>query len=409
MFFTYSTILVAKAVTLITLANFRCKISRLFLMPAPQSPDSNSHRILRLPSPLELDCGRSLEGVEIAYETYGKANRNKSNIILVCHALTGDQYAGGPSPITGRPAWWPRIIGPKLPLDTDKFQIIATNALGGCMGSTGPASIDPTGKVWATDFPLITIADMVRAQIAFTEALGIEKLFCVIGGSMGGMQVLEWAIQAPDRVHSAIPIATTARHSAQNIAFYQVGRQAIMADRDWKNGHYIAKETKPADGLAVARMAAMITYMSEAALKKRFDREPKAKGGDRQRFDVDFQVESYMHHQGTSFVDRFDANSYLYMTRAMDHFDLVSGSGGQLARLFETVLARFCLFSFTSDWHYPPQESREITKALTAAGAEVSHIEIETDRGHDAFLVEEPQFESALAGFVSASAELARV
>ena len=378
-------------------------------MPASPSPDSKLHRIQRLLSPLQLDCGTALEGVEIAYETYGKANRDKSNIILVCHALTGDQYAGGPSPFTGRPAWWPRLIGANLPLDTNKFQIIATNALGGCMGSTGPASNDLEGKLWATNFPLITIADMVRAQIAFADALGIEKLFCVIGGSMGGMQVLEWAIQAPDRVHAAIPIATTARHSAQNIAFYQVGRQAIMADPDWKKGHYIEHSTKPSNGLAVARMAAMITYMSEAALKKRFDREPKEREGNRQRFDVDFQVESYMHHQGTSFVDRFDANSYLYMTRAMDHFDLVSSSGGQLARVFENALARFCLFSFTSDWHYPPQESREITKALTAAGAEVSHIEIETDRGHDAFLVEEPQFESALAGFVSASAELAKL
>ena len=378
-------------------------------MPARPSPETNSFRIQRLPSPLQLDCGVSLEGVDIAYETYGKANQDKSNIILVCHALTGDQYAGGPSPATGRPAWWPRLIGAKLPLDTNRFQIIATNALGGCMGSTGPASFDPEGNLWATNFPLITIADMVRAQIAFADAQGIEKLFCVIGGSMGGMQVLEWAIQAPERVHSAIPIATTARHSAQNIAFYQVGRQAIMADPNWMNGHYIENGTKPSNGLAVARMAAMITYMSEVALKKRFDREPKEKVGHRERFDVDFQVESYMRHQGTSFVDRFDANSYLYMTRAMDQFDLMSGKGGQLASVFKNVMARFCLFSFSSDWHYPPLESREITKALTAAGAEVSHIEIETDRGHDAFLVEEPQFESSLAGFVSASAELAKI
>lgn len=378
-------------------------------MPVLPSPDSKLIRTQRLPAPLRLDSGVTLECVDIAYETYGKSNSDKSNIILVCHALTGDQFAGGASPVTGRPAWWPRLIGSKLPLDTDKFRVIATNALGGCMGSTGPASNDQNGKTWATNFPLITIADMVRAQIALIDSLGIEKLFCVIGGSMGGMQVLEWAIQAPNRVHSAIPIATTARHSAQNIAFYQVGRQAIMSDPEWKNGHYLEHGTKPSNGLAVARMAAMITYMSEAALKTRFDREPNEKAENRQRFDVDFQVESYMHHQGTSFVDRFDANSYLYMTRAMDHFDLVSGRGVQLASVFERVLARFCLFSFTSDWHYPPQESREITKALTAAGAEVSHIEIETDRGHDAFLVKEPQFESALAGFVLASAEIAKL
>lgn len=378
-------------------------------MPVLPSPDSKLIRTQRLPAPLKLDSGVTLESVDIAYEIYGEANSDKSNIILVCHALTGDQFAGGASPVTGRPAWWPRLIGSNLPLDTDKFQVIATNALGGCMGSTGPASNDPNGRTWATNFPLITIADMVRAQIALIDSFGIEKLFCVIGGSMGGMQVLEWAIQAPNRVHSAIPIATTARHSAQNIAFYQVGRQAIMADPEWKNGYYLEHGTKPSNGLAVARMAAMITYMSEAALKTRFDREPKEKAENRQRFDVDFQVESYMHHQGTSFVDRFDANSYLYMTRAMDHFDLVSGRGVQLASVFERVLTRFCLFSFTSDWHYPPQESREITKALTAAGVEVSHIEIETNRGHDAFLVEEPQFESALAGFVLASAEIANL
>ena len=329
-------------------------------------------RSLKLPSPLALDCGETLDDVTIAYESWGAMNEARSNVILICHALTGDQFAASPNPVTGRPAWWSRMVGPGLPIDTDRYHVIATNVLGGCMGTTGPASPGPDGKPWGTRFPVITIGDMVRAQRAFIEALGIDSLFAVVGGSMGGMQALEWAAQAPEKVFTSVPIATSARHSAQNIAFYEVGRQAIMADPDWCDGHYLAKGKRPARGLAIARMAAHITYVSESALKRKFDRGLQ----DRERasfsFDADFQVESYLRYQGNSFVDRFDANSYLYVTRAMDYFDLAARREGRLADVFRETPVRFCLFSFSSDWHYPPEANREITRALAAAGAEVS-------------------------------------
>ncbi len=360
---------------------------------------------LRLRAPLRLDSGQSLEGVEVAYETWGKLNADRSNAVLICHALTGDQFPGAANPVTGRPAWWPRMVGPGRPIDTDRYFVIATNVLGGCMGTTGPASTAPDGAPWGERFPVITIGDMVTAQIALIEALGIESLFSVIGGSMGGMQALEWAVRAPERVFSAVPIATTARHSAQNIAFYEVGRQAIMADPDWRGGRYLAEGTRPDRGLAVARMAAMITYLSEVALKRKFDRGLQDRDRTSFSFDADFQVESYLRYQGQSFVDRFDANSYLYVTRAMDYFDLGGRRGERLADVFIGSQTRFCLFSFSSDWHYPPERTMEITRALVAAGAEVSHIAIDTDKGHDAFLLEEPGFEAALRGFLQASAE----
>lgn len=360
---------------------------------------------LTLPEPLPLDCGEQLENVRIAYETWGELNADKSNAILICHALTGDQFAAGENPVTGRPAWWSRMIGAGLPIDTDRFHVIATNVLGGCMGTTGPASDAPDGKPWGTRFPVITISDMVRAQIAFIDALGIASLFSVIGGSMGGMQALDWAVMAPHRVFSCIPIATAARHSAQNIAFYEVGRQAIMADLDWCEGQYLANDKRPARGLAIARMAAHITYVSEEALKRKFDRGLQDREKTSFSFDADFQVESYLRHQGHSFVDRFDANSYLYVTRAMDYYDLAARHGGRLADAFVDTPVRFCLFSFSSDWHYPPQSTREITRALAAAGAEVSYLDIETDNGHDAFFLEEPVFEDALTGFLRANAD----
>lgn len=360
---------------------------------------------LRLRDPLRLDSGQALEGVEIAYETWGELNADRSNAVLICHALTGDQFPGASNPVTGRPAWWPRMVGPGLPIDTDRYFVIATNVLGGCMGTTGPASTAPDGAPWGERFPVITIGDMVTAQIALIEALGIDSLFSVIGGSMGGMQALEWAVRAPDRVFSAVPIATTARHSAQNIAFYEVGRQAIMADPDWRGGRYLAEGVRPDRGLAVARMAAMITYLSEVALKRKFDRGLQDRDRTSFSFDADFQVESYLRYQGQSFVDRFDANSYLYVTRAMDYFDLGGRRGERLADVFVGSQTRFCLFSFSSDWHYPPERTMEITRALVAAGAEVSHIAIDTDKGHDAFLLEEPGFEAALRGFLSASAD----
>jgi homoserine O-acetyltransferase len=297
------------------------------------------------------------------------------------------------------------MVGPGLPIDTDRFFVIATNVLGGCMGSTGPASTRPDGTIWGTDFPMITIADMVRAQIALLDQLGISDVFLAIGGSIGGMQVLEWTIQARDRVFAAVPIAVAPRQSAQNIGFYETGRQAIMADPNWRGGAYLAEGVRPDRGLAVARMAAHITYVSESALKRKFDRKLQDRQAKTFGFDADFQIESYLRHQGQIFVDRFDANSYLYITRAMDYFDLAGDHGGQLANAFRGLNTRFCVFSFSSDWHYTPEESRDLVRALNAAGCETSYVSIETDKGHDAFFVEEPEFEAAITGFIDAAAQ----
>lgn len=355
--------------------------------------------------PLVLDSGLKIEGLEVAYKTYGTLNEDRSNAVLVCHALTGDQYVASPHPVTGKPGWWNRVVGPGLPLDPAKYFIICPNVVGGCMGTTGPSSINPaTGKPWGLTFPVITIADMVRAQAMLVEALGIETLFCVVGGSMGGMQVLQWAADYPEKLFSALVIASAARHSAQNIALHEVGRQAIMADPDWKGGDYATTRKRPEKGLAVARMAAHITYLSEAALQRKFGRELQ-RDGLSWGFDADFQVESYLRHQGTSFVDRFDANSYLYITRAMDYFDLAAAHGGVLANAFTTARdVRFCVLSFTSDWLYPTPENRHIVRALLAAGARASFVEIESDKGHDAFLLDEPEMASVITGFLAATA-----
>ncbi|WP_395670796.1 homoserine O-acetyltransferase [Phenylobacterium sp.] len=356
---------------------------------------------------LRLDSGATLDGLEIAYETYGRLNADGSNAVLVCHALTGDQYAASPHPVTGKPGWWSRVIGPGLPLDPQKHFIISSNVVGGCMGSSGPASTDPsTGKPYGLTFPMITIADMVRAQVMLIDALGIDTLFAVIGGSMGGMQVLQWAADYPDRVFSAVCIAAAARHSAQNIAFHEVGRQAIMADPDWRGGAYDAAGVRPEKGLAVARMAAHITYLSEAALQRKFGRELR-KDGLSWGFDADFQVESYLRHQGASFVDRFDANSYLYITRALDYFDLAAPHGGVLAEAFAKARnVRFCVLSFSSDWLYATAESRDIVRALNAAGCRASFVEIETDKGHDAFFLDEPQLDRTLRGFLQSAGQM---
>jgi homoserine O-acetyltransferase len=290
-------------------------------------------------------------------------------------------------------------------VDTNRFYVICTNILGGCMGSTGPASIGPNGQVWGTDFPLITIADMARAQIALLDQLGIEQVFLAIGGSIGGMQVLEWTIQARNRVFAAVPIAVAPRQSAQNIGFYETGRQAIMADPNWRNGAYQAAGVRPDRGLAVARMAAHITYVSESSLKRKFDRRLQDREAKGFGFDADFQIESYLRHQGQTFVDRFDANSYLYITRAMDYFDIAADHGGVLANAFRGLDTRFCVFSFSSDWHYTPEENRDVVRALNAAGCETSYVSIDTDKGHDAFFVEEPEFEAAMTGFIDAAAD----
>jgi homoserine O-acetyltransferase len=302
------------------------------------------------------------------------------------------------------------LVGPGRPIDTDRYFVICSNVIGGCMGSIGPAETNPaTGRPHGLDFPVITIADMVRAQKLLIDHLGIEKLFCVVGGSMGGMQVLQWAVSYPESVFAALPIATAARHSAQNIAFHEVGRQAIMADPDWCNGDYLNQEKRPHRGLAVARMAAHITYLSEAALHRKFGRNLQNRQTVTYGFDADFQVESYLRHQGITFVDRFDANSYLYITRAMDYFDLAAEHGGVLANAFRhkggPTPVRFCLTSFSSDWLFPTTESRAVVHALNAVAANVSFVEVATDKGHDAFLLEEPHFHQVVRGFMDGCAE----
>jgi homoserine O-acetyltransferase len=357
--------------------------------------------------PLALDSGGRIEGLQIAYMTYGQLNADRSNAVLICHALSLDQYVASDHPVSGRRAWWRTMVGPGQPLDPERHFIICSNVLGGCMGSTGPSTTNPTtGAPWGLAFPVITIADMVRAQAMLVEALGIERLFAVVGGSMGGMQVLQWAADYPERLFAAVCIASAARHSAQNIAFHEVGRQAIMADPDWRGGDYAALGVRPEKGLAVARMAAHITYLSEQALHRKFGRELQ-RDGLSWGFDADFQVESYLRHQGASFVDRFDANSYLYITRAMDYFDLAAGRGGVLADAFRAARdVRFCVCSFTSDWLYPTPESQAIVRALNAAGARASFLEIASDKGHDAFLLDEPVLRAALGGFMASAAQI---
>jgi homoserine O-acetyltransferase len=355
--------------------------------------------------PLELDSGGCIAPLTIAWKTFGKLNAAKSNAVLLCHALTGDQYAAGIHPVTGKPGWWSSMVGPGLPIDTNRFHVICSNVIGGCMGSSGPHEPDPsTGKPYGLRFPVITIRDMVRAQAMLLDHLGIASLACVAGGSMGGMQVLQWASSYPQRVHSALAIATAARHSAQNIAFHEVGRQAILADPEWSDGNYQAVGTNPRKGLAVARMAAHITYLSEAALHRKFGRNLQDRSALSYRFDADFQVESYLRHQGASFVERFDANSYLYITRAMDYFDLAADHGGVLANAFTSTPTRFCVVSFTSDWLFPTIEAKKVVHALNAAGANVSFVEFETDRGHDAFLLDIPEMFRTLRGFIDSVA-----
>ncbi len=366
--------------------------------------------LLRLSQPLALDGGGTLPDAEIAYQSCGALNAAGDNAILVCHALTGDHYLAGRHPVTGKAGWWDRMVGPGKPIDTDRFHVICANVLGSCMGSSGPASHDPaTGARWGMRFPVITIADMVRAQAALLDALGIKRLHAVVGGSMGGMQALVWASHYPTRVARALVIASAARHSAQNIAFHEVGRQAIMADPAWDEGNYDPAGPGPAKGLAVARMAAHITYLSEEGLTAKFGRRLQnrpdgQKGTKTFGFDADFQVESYLRHQGLAFTDRFDANSYLYITRAMDYFDLAEEHGGRLADAFAaSAHVRFCLVSFTSDWLYPTAESRAIVHALNAVGAPTSFVELDSPFGHDAFLLDVPALDAVVAGFVVGS------
>ena len=349
---------------------------------------------------IKLDSGKLLQKCELAYMTYGRLNKNKSNAILVCHALTGDQYCSGKNPITKRDGWWNILIGPGKVIDTNIFYVICTNVLGGCMGSSGPSSLNPKTKTpYGLSFPVITISDMVRAQEKLIRILGIKKLFAVVGGSMGGMQTLEWGAKFSNRVNAIIPIATSYRHSAQNIAFHEIGRQAIMADPHWFKGNYYKKNNYPKRGLAVARMIAHITYLSESALQRKFGRNLQDKKILSFNFNTEFQIESYLKHQGISFVERFDANSYLYITKAMDYFDLSINKGG-LAKIFSNSNVKFCFFSFTSDWLFPTSETKTIIRSLNSSSAMVSFVEIKTDKGHDAFLLKEPEFHSILKGFL---------
>lgn len=379
------------------------------------------------PVPLALDSGAQIAPLEVAYETYGRLNADKTNAVLICHALTGDQFVASLNPVTQKPGWWTNMVGPGKPIDTERFFVICSNVIGGCMGSSGPSSRKnpdaATGAdtpqmpaqvaapapvaAYGIDFPVLTIADMVRAQARLVDHLGIERLLAVVGGSMGGMQVLSWAAQFPQRVFAAMPIATAARHSAQNIAFHEVGRQAIMADPDWQGGRYLEAGTRPAKGLSVARMAAHITYLSEPALQRKFGRKFQDRDTRTFSFDADFQIESYLRYQGIAFVERFDANSYLYLTRAMDYFDLAADAGGGLAKAFAQTKTRFCVVSFTSDWLFPTPGSRAIVHALNAAGASVSFVEIDSDKGHDAFLLDEPVLFATTRGFLEAAARAA--
>jgi homoserine O-acetyltransferase len=377
-----------------------------FLRPL-KAPTENLGQALRLgpEHPLVLDSGKQLSPLTIAYMTYGTLNADRSNAVLIEHALSGDQFVAGTHPVTGKPGWWDIVVGPGKPIDTDRFFVICSNVVGGCMGTTGPADVDPaTGRPYGKNFPVVTIRDMVRAQTMLLDALGIDQALCVLGGSMGGMQVLQWAASYPERVFSAMPIATAARHSAQNIAFNEVGRQAIMADPAWHGGDYWAHGAQPSKGLAVARMAAHITYLSETALQRKFGRNLQNRDAVTFGFDADFQIESYLRHQGMTFVDRFDANSYLFITRAMDYFDLAADYGGVLAEAFRSAKTRFCLVSFTSDWLFPTSENKRIAHALNAAGANVSFVEIASDRGHDAFLLDEPQLFDTIRGFLNSAA-----
>ena len=355
---------------------------------------------------LTLDSGQRIAPVTVAYRSYGTLNAAKSNAVLVCHALTGDQFVAEAHPVTGKPGWWDAVVGPGRPIDTDRFFVLCANVLGGCMGSTGPreemtdAEGRGLGRPWGVEFPPVTIRDMVRAQHLLVRHLGIGRLLAVIGGSMGGMQALEWAATFPEMVAACAPIATAAHHSAQNIAFHEVGRAAIHADPDYASGRYWESGRIPAQGLSVARMVAHITYLSEQALTRKFGR--RLRGAPALTFLEDvFEVESYLRHQGSTFVRRFDANSYLTITRAMDYFDLAAEFGGDVSAAFRGTATRFLVCSFSSDWLFPTSESRSLVRALNGSGANVSFVEIASDKGHDAFLLEEPEFHAALGGFLN--------
>jgi len=353
---------------------------------------------------ISLDSGATIAPVDVAYETYGELNAAKSNAVLVLHAFSGDAHAAGISPETGKPGWWDNMIGPGKAFDTNKYFVICSNVLGGCRGTTGPSSINPaTGCPYAMSFPVITIGDMVRLQKMLIDWLGIPRLLTVSGGSMGGMQALEWAVAFPDHLVSAIPIASTSRHSAQQIAFNEVGRQAIMADPDWNGGNYYGGPL-PGRGLAVARMVGHITYMSDDSMREKFGRRLKGKDNFSFGFDVDFEVEGYLRYRGSQFVGRFDANSYLYITKAMDYFDLTNARG-TLAAALEKTKARFLVISFSSDWLYPSYQSQEMVRALRSRNCDVAYVELQSNYGHDSFLVDVAEQTDLVRGFLASTFE----
>lgn len=352
------------------------------------------------PNELQLESGKKLGPITLAYETYGEMNEDKSNCILILHALSGDAHvAGKHHPDDRKPGWWDSMVGPGKAFDTDKYFVICSNVIGGCKGSTGPSSIDPaTGKPYGLRFPVVTISDMVNAQKHLIDHLGIKQLLCVVGGSMGGMQALQWAVSYPDMVKLAIPIATTARLSAQAIAFHAVGRHAIMADPNFANGDYYGKAI-PSAGLRIARMIGHITYLSDQAMHRKFGRGLQDKTAPSFDFVTDFQVESYLNYQGDEFVKRFDANSYLYITKAMDYFDL-SQPSGDLRKELARAKAAFLVISFSSDWLFPSYMSKEIVTALRRNNIDVTYTEIQSDSGHDAFLLETDTLTNLIVNFL---------
>ena len=356
--------------------------------------------------PLKLDCGKTINYFPLAYETYGTLNENKDNAILVFHALTGDQFVTGTNPVTNKEGWWVTAVGPGKAIDTNKYFVICANVIGGCMGSWGPSNNNKeTNQPYGLDFPVITIKDIVKAQESLLDYLGIKKLLCATGGSMGGMQLLQFCATFPDKTFSAIPIACSASHSAQNIALNELARQAIMADPVWNGGKYFLKNTQPKNGLAVARMVGHISYLSDQGMQEKFGRKLQEKADYEFSFNADFQVESYLRHQGNTFVERFDANSILYITRAMDYFDLSKQFKGGLVEAFKKQKTKFLVISFSSDWLYKTKENKDIVIALNASGADVSYSEIVTDKGHDSFLVDEPEFLKTLKGFIDSMYE----
>jgi homoserine O-acetyltransferase len=348
-----------------------------------------------------FESGQSLPGFTLRYETYGHLNAARDNVVLICHALSGDHHCAGIHALTDRkPGWWNNLIGPGKAVDTNRFFVLCSNCLGGCQGSTGPSSINPaTGRPYGITFPFVTVRDMVRAQKRLLDSLGIPSLYAVIGGSMGGMQVLQWGIEYPSYVRRMLAMATTARESAQGIGFNEVGRQAIMQDPEWNHGDY-PRNGGPRTGLAIARMMAHITYVSDASMDRKFGRRRKSVAENAAySFDVQFEVESYLRYQGESFINRFDANSYLYITRAIDHFDLAAAYGS-LEKAFAAVEAETLVVGFTSDWLFPPQQNRDIALALLRAGKRASYAELDTDLGHDSFLLESEQLYALVRGFL---------